>query len=70
LEDTISINHNWMNGANVLHIWAKLKEALQEVKLEIADLKNCDDFAENCQQILKSNHGMDYPLFLSLLQSI
>ena len=31
LEDTISINHNWFNGANVGRIFGELKKGISEI---------------------------------------
>ena len=69
-EDTISINHNWINGANIVYIWTKLKSALKDVIKELDDLKSSDEFPQLCQQLLLANHGMDFSSFLDILLKI
>ncbi len=39
LEDTISINHNWFNGANAHIILAELLRAFSEVEKELSDCR-------------------------------
>ncbi|KFM67259.1 hypothetical protein X975_20920, partial [Stegodyphus mimosarum] len=46
LEDTISINHNWFNGCNILHIWDCLHLAAIDVEKEISDCRIYDDWQE------------------------
>ena len=36
LEDTISINHNWINGCNILDVWRGLKKELSSVMEEVS----------------------------------
>ncbi|CAD6216485.1 GSCOCG00004649001-RA-CDS [Cotesia congregata] len=70
LEDTISINHNWINGCNILNVWKELKKALLAVMKEIADCYNMDNWKSQCQTILKASHGMDYLQFYDFLSFI
>ncbi len=39
LEDTISINHNWFNGANVHLVWRELCRERKKVKKELDDCR-------------------------------
>ncbi|XP_035204401.1 2-oxoglutarate and iron-dependent oxygenase JMJD4-like [Stegodyphus dumicola] len=70
LEDTISINHNWFNGCNILHIWDCLHLAATDVEKEISDCRIYDDWQEQWQMLLKVHHGMNYASFLQVLESI
>ncbi|XP_057324903.1 2-oxoglutarate and iron-dependent oxygenase JMJD4-like isoform X1 [Microplitis mediator] len=70
LEDTISINHNWINGCNILNVWKELKKALLAVMKEISDCYNMDNWMSQCQTILKASHGMDYLQFYEFLSFI
>ncbi|EEB17430.1 conserved hypothetical protein [Pediculus humanus corporis] len=45
LEDAISINHNWINGCNIHFIWNSLKKNLSDVKNEISDCKDMDNWS-------------------------
>jgi ribosomal protein L16 Arg81 hydroxylase len=68
--DTISINHNWFNACNVCHVWSQLRKAFEDVQCELADLRDIDDYFEQCQIVLKANHGMDYKMFVDLLLKV
>ncbi|XP_076397059.1 jumonji domain containing 4 [Megachile rotundata] len=70
IEDTISINHNWINGCNIMNVWHGLKKELSSVMKEVNDCKDMNDWAEQCQLILKSTYGMDYFLFFDFLKFI
>ena len=48
-EDTISINHNWINGSNIGRTWEFLCQSLDEVKKEISDCKDMDGWHAQCQ---------------------
>ena len=67
VEDTISINHNWINGCNVLNVWRGLKKELSSVMEEVSDCKDMNNWGEHCQLILKSTYGMDYDQFLDFI---
>ena len=66
-EDTISINHNWFNGSNLHFVWETLRAALNDVAMELSDLKDDEEFPTLCQSLLKANHGMNYEEFLDIL---
>lgn len=70
LEDTISVNHNWFNGCNIHCIWAALYEKFRAVLHEIDDCKDMDNFNQHCQLMLKSDFGIDFAVFLEILQYI
>ncbi|ODN04293.1 JmjC domain-containing protein 4 [Orchesella cincta] len=70
LEDTISINHNWFNGANVCYIWKVLQDALGDVEKELEEFREIPEFAEQCQLVLKANHGMNCEGFIEILKSV
>ena len=67
LQDTISINHNWLNGCNISTIYRNMKRNLDEVLIEIQDCQDMDDFPSHCQLMLKSMFGMNFQDFLELL---
>lgn len=70
LEDTISINHNWINGCNVRFMWEALNEHLKTVVGEIDDCKEMSDFAEHCQLMLKASFGINYYKFYEMIRYI
>ncbi|KAJ1906585.1 JmjC domain-containing protein 4 [Tieghemiomyces parasiticus] len=64
--DTISINHNWGNAANVVHLATVLQRELDRVEAAIADCRDLMDAIEwrdHCQVVLRANHGMNYEEF-------
>uniref|UniRef100_A0AAG5DBU8 Jumonji domain-containing protein 4 n=1 Tax=Anopheles atroparvus TaxID=41427 RepID=A0AAG5DBU8_ANOAO len=67
VEDAISVNHNWFNGCNVEHIWRNLRDALQDVRREIDDCRDMDNFEDHCQLMLKASFGMDFLDFLTII---
>lgn len=70
LEDTISINHNWINGCNINAVWLDLKEHLSSVMKEVDDVKDMIDWAKHCQIIMEVSHGMNYEQFYSFVSFI
>ncbi|XP_066141900.1 2-oxoglutarate and iron-dependent oxygenase JMJD4 [Euwallacea fornicatus] len=70
LEDTISINHNWVNGCNISTMWDSLKTSLKIIENEIKDCRDMDNFDEQCQTILKVHFGIDYNKFYKFLTFI
>ncbi|XP_067685892.1 2-oxoglutarate and iron-dependent oxygenase JMJD4-like [Haliotis asinina] len=70
VEDTISINHNWLNGCNIDLCWAHIQQCLQDVQKEIADCCDMDGWQGQCQLILKASSGINYIEFLSFLTNI
>lgn len=54
-EDTISINHNWLNGCNVDIMWQFLQNELLSVQKEISEWRNTmDSWHQHCQVLLTS----------------
>ncbi|XP_035739722.1 2-oxoglutarate and iron-dependent oxygenase JMJD4-like isoform X1 [Vespa mandarinia] len=70
LEDTISVNHNWINGCNIYTIWLSLKQQLSSVMKEVEDCKDMVNWVEHCQLMLKVSHGMNYIQFYSFISFI
>eukprot|EP00092_Neocalanus_flemingeri_P001131 GFUD01001205.1.p1 GENE.GFUD01001205.1~~GFUD01001205.1.p1 ORF type:complete len:416 (+),score=87.05 GFUD01001205.1:31-1278(+) len=71
LEDTISINHNWFNGCNIVSVYYLLKEELRKVEKEIFDCKDDSEaWTKMCQNLLGASYGMNFLDFLSLLTFI
>lgn len=70
LEDTISINHNWINGCNIANVWCTLKKELRSVMKEVDDCKDMKNWNEHCQLMLKISYGMDYKQFLEFISFI
>lgn len=70
MEDTISLNHNWFNGCNIHWIWSAIYGKFMEVLREIDDCKDMENFDEHCQLMLKSDFGLDFKMFLEILQCI
>lgn len=67
LQDTISINHNWINGCNLHKVWNALEEQLKAVEQQIEELRMTPEFISDCQIMLKSLFGMNYESFLNFL---
>lgn len=70
LEDTISVNHNWFNGCNIHYIWSAIFEKYNEVVREIDDCRDMDNFDEHCQLMLKADFGLDFHMFLDVIDCI
>ncbi|XP_043831308.1 2-oxoglutarate and iron-dependent oxygenase JMJD4 isoform X2 [Dromiciops gliroides] len=71
LDDTISINHNWMNGCNVATMWHFLQAELDAVQQEICEWRETmEDWHQHCQVIMKSCTGIDYKEFYNFLKII
>ncbi|XP_065123773.1 2-oxoglutarate and iron-dependent oxygenase JMJD4 [Paramisgurnus dabryanus] len=71
LEDTISINHNWLNGCNLDIMWQFLQEELSSVQREIEEWRDTmDTWHQHCQVIMKSCTGIDYGEFATFLKTI
>ncbi|XP_017773859.1 PREDICTED: jmjC domain-containing protein 4, partial [Nicrophorus vespilloides] len=70
LTDTISVNHNWVNGCNIKLMWLEFVETLKNVKKEIDDCKSMENFHAQCQVLLKSTFGLDFKDFFDFLKYI
>ncbi|KAJ8975231.1 hypothetical protein NQ317_014660 [Molorchus minor] len=70
LEDTISINHNWVNACNIKVMWNSMKHNLELICKEIEDCKEMDDFEEHCQIMLNASFGMNFYKFYDFIRYI
>nr|CAB3257713.1 jmjC domain-containing protein 4-like [Phallusia mammillata] len=73
LENTISINHNWINGSNLKRVWCFLQNELAAVEKEIDDCKSGmtdEQWTNQCQMLMRANTGMNFADFLKLLETI
>ncbi|XP_049856780.1 2-oxoglutarate and iron-dependent oxygenase JMJD4 [Schistocerca gregaria] len=70
MKDTISINHNWVNGCNIKTMWLSLKNHLAAVKKEIEDCKEMEEWNSHCQIMLRASFGLDYEEFYRFLLHI
>ncbi|KAM6224697.1 2-oxoglutarate and iron-dependent oxygenase JMJD4 [Rhynchocyon petersi] len=71
LEDTISINHNWINGCNLTRMWHFLQQELHAVQQEISEWRDVmSDWHNHCQVIMKSCSGINYEEFYHFLKVI
>ncbi|XP_043543860.1 2-oxoglutarate and iron-dependent oxygenase JMJD4 [Chiloscyllium plagiosum] len=71
LEDTISINHNWLNGCNIDIMWQFLQQELMAVQEEIREWKDhMEGWNQHCQLLLKSCTGINYHEFYTFLKII
>ncbi|XP_075211935.1 jumonji domain containing 4 [Lycorma delicatula] len=70
LDDTISINHNWINGCNISVMWKSLQQNLFSVKKEIADCQSMDGWLNHCQIMMKASFGIDYQEFYDFIKFI
>ena len=49
-EDTISINHNWVNGCNLANMWHFLQQELRAVQQEVSQWRDTmPDWHRHCQ---------------------
>ena len=69
-EDTISINHNWLNAANINSIHNCLIKALNEVKAEFQDFSIKDLTNDEIETVLQAHHGMNFQGFGNLLSTV
>ncbi|XP_028128145.1 2-oxoglutarate and iron-dependent oxygenase JMJD4 [Diabrotica virgifera virgifera] len=63
----ISVNHNWVNGCNINMMYESLLRALNDVKEEIKDYSEMDDFEQHCQLMLNAHFGMNFEQFYKFL---
>ncbi|BES89517.1 JmjC domain, hydroxylase [Nesidiocoris tenuis] len=70
LDDTISFNHNWINGCNVGSVLAAMNSCLVSVSMEIEDCKDMDEWDDQCQLLLKSCFGMNHKDFYDFVTYI
>ncbi|XP_047737301.1 2-oxoglutarate and iron-dependent oxygenase JMJD4 isoform X2 [Hyalella azteca] len=70
LEDTLSINHNWINATNILQVWRQLLAELLKVEDAISDCRSMEKWEDQCQLVLKASHGMDFIEYYHFLRAI
>lgn len=70
LEDTISVNHNWFNGCNIMQIWLSMLNKFHEIQHEIDDCRDMENFDGHCQLMLKSVFGLDFQMFFDILNVV
>ncbi|KAM5217689.1 2-oxoglutarate and iron-dependent oxygenase JMJD4 isoform 2-T2 [Hipposideros larvatus] len=71
LEDTISINHNWVNSCNLANMWHFLQQELRAVQQEVSEWKDTmPDWHHHCQVIMKSCSGINLKEFYHFLKVI
>ncbi|XP_037506652.1 2-oxoglutarate and iron-dependent oxygenase JMJD4 [Rhipicephalus sanguineus] len=70
LDDTVSINHNFLNACNVKTVMINLMAALIDVQEEIAAFQDTDGFQEHCQAMLRAHFGMNVADFCAMLDAI
>lgn len=70
-DDTISINHNWVNGCNLANMWRFLQQELQAVQQEVREWKDSmPDWHHHCQVIMKACTGINFEEFYHFLKVI
>ncbi|XP_049633992.1 2-oxoglutarate and iron-dependent oxygenase JMJD4 isoform X1 [Suncus etruscus] len=71
LQDTISINHNWVNGCNLWNMWLFLQQELRSVQQEVLQWKDTmPDWHQHCQVIMRSCTGINFEEFYHFLKVI
>nr|XP_004611686.1 unnamed protein product [Sorex araneus] len=71
LDNTISINHNWVNGCNLGHMWHFLQQELRAVQQEVIEWKeSMPDWHHHCQVIMRSCSGINFEEFYHFLKVI
>ncbi|XP_069323573.1 2-oxoglutarate and iron-dependent oxygenase JMJD4 isoform X1 [Eulemur rufifrons] len=71
LDDTISINHNWVNGFNLARMWHFLQQELRAVQEEISEWRDSmPDWDRHCQVIMRSCSGINFEEFYHFLKVI
>uniref|UniRef100_A0A8C2P1B9 2-oxoglutarate and iron-dependent oxygenase JMJD4 n=1 Tax=Capra hircus TaxID=9925 RepID=A0A8C2P1B9_CAPHI len=69
--DTISINHNWVNGCNLANMWHFLQQELSAVQQEVIEWRDTmPDWHHHCQVIMKSCSGINFEEFYHFLKII
>lgn len=70
LEETVSINHNWINCASIENTWLHLQNELILVENELEYLHSGmddDEWIDICQKILRAQTSMDFADFEKFL---
>lgn len=67
LEDTLSVNHNWINAANIRWSWSYLQQQHARIVAEVPD---CADDEETTQQLLEFKYEHNYGTFMQFLLGV
>jgi len=67
LEDTLSVNHNWINAANISWSWSYLQQQHARIVSEVPD---CAEDEETAQQLLEFKYEQNYGTFMELLLGV
>ncbi|GMH39507.1 hypothetical protein BSKO_07405 [Bryopsis sp. KO-2023] len=70
LEDTLSVNHNWINGFGVHWTWALVRQKSRDARAMIEDCRDTcsvDEFEELADRNAKADCGMDVASFHAFL---
>ena len=60
-EDTLSINHNWLNAGNIDICWRFLNDSLAAVELVIQEHRQTmDNWTEHCQVLSRLIYSNRY----------
>lgn len=70
LEDTISVNHNWVNGCNIKKMLTSMMKDLEVIRKEIEDCNSMEGFEEHCQVMLNASFGIDFYKFYDFIKYI
>ncbi|XP_014442741.1 2-oxoglutarate and iron-dependent oxygenase JMJD4 isoform X3 [Tupaia chinensis] len=71
LDDTISINHNWVNGCNLANMWHFLQQELHAVQEEVSQWRDSmPEWHHHCQVIMRSCSGINFEEFYHFLKVI
>ncbi|KAL3152641.1 hypothetical protein ABBQ32_001655 [Trebouxia sp. C0010 RCD-2024] len=73
LEDTLSINHNWLNGYNMHWAWALLQQEHVAATAAIEDCRSgcsAEEFEELVQRNMAANCGMNYAFMTDFMRAI
>lgn len=70
LTDVLSFNHNWFNGCNIQLVLQNLLKNLQDIKKEIEDCRDMENFDDHCQLMMKAVYGMNLVEFVNLVLHI
>ena len=70
LDETISINHNWFNAANIDLVAESLLGDYHRIVENLEDCRTMEGFELQCQRILQANNGTTLPELYSLLSKL
>lgn len=69
--DTVSCNHNWINGCNILKVWEHLRAEQRRCEHSIAEHRDTmEDFDQHVQTMLRALAGMNFADLEKMLREI